>query len=109
MRAGVGNRTPHSPEVRIVEQPNVITPSILSADFARLGDEMRRVSVAGAGRLRFDVMGEAGAVAGCVRTDNIRRTTEAGADTFVAGSAIFGRRDYARVSTALRAEIIGDT
>ena len=92
-----------------MEQPNVITPSILSADFARLGDEMRRVSVAGAGRLRFDAMGEAGAVAGCVRTDNIRRTTGAGAETFVAGSAIFGRRDYARVSTALRAELIGDT
>ena len=93
-----------------MEQPNVITPSILSADFARLGDAMRSVLAAGADRVRFDVMGEAEeAFAGCVGTDNIRRTTGAGADTFVAGSAIFGRRDYARVSTALRAELIGDT
>ncbi len=92
-----------------MEQPNVITPSILSADFARLGDAMRSVLAAGADRVRFDVMGEAEeAFAGCVGTDNIRRATEAGADTFAAGSAIFGRHDYAQIGTALRAELIGD-
>ncbi len=92
-----------------MEQSNVITPSILSADFARLGDAMRSVPAAGADRVRFDVMGEAEvAVAGCVGTDNIRRATEAGADTFAAGGTIFGRRDYAQVGTALHAELIGD-
>ncbi len=53
-RAGVGNHTPHSLEVRIVKQPNVIAPSILSADITRLGDEMRSVLAAGADRVRFD-------------------------------------------------------
>ncbi len=91
-----------------MEQPNVIAPSILSAAYTRPGDAMRSVPAAGADRVRFDVMGEAEAFAGCVGTDSIRRATEAGADTFAAGSAIFGRRDYAQVGTALRAEPIGD-
>ena len=92
-----------------MEQSNVITPSILSADYTRLGDAMRSVPAAGADRVRFDVMGEAEeAFAGCVGADNIRRATEAGADTFAAGDTIFDRRDYAQVGTALRAELIGD-
>src|SRR5579862_4255235 len=33
-----------------------IAPSILSADFARLGDEIRRVEAAGADLIHFDVM-----------------------------------------------------
>ena len=33
-----------------------IAPSILSADFARLGDEVRRVEEAGADLIHFDVM-----------------------------------------------------
>src|SRR5579863_558485 len=33
-----------------------IAPSILSADFARLGDEIRRVEAAGADMIHFDVM-----------------------------------------------------
>src|SRR5512134_2585520 len=33
-----------------------IAPSILSADFARLGDEVRAVEAAGADLLHFDVM-----------------------------------------------------
>ncbi len=91
-----------------MEQSNVITPSILSADYTRLGDAMRSVLAAGADRVRFDVMGEAEAFAGCVGTDSIHRATEAGADTFAAGGTIFGRCDYAQVGTALRAELIGD-
>jgi ribulose-phosphate 3-epimerase len=44
-------------------------------------------------------------VDGGIKTDNIRRVADAGADTFVAGSAIFGQRDYAAVIAAMRAEL----
>ena len=38
-------------------------------------------------------------------TGNIRAIAEAGADTFVAGSAIFGAPDYAAVIAGMRAEL----
>jgi ribulose-phosphate 3-epimerase len=44
-------------------------------------------------------------VDGGIKTDNIRRVADAGADTFVAGSAIFGARDYKAVIDAMRAEL----
>jgi ribulose-phosphate 3-epimerase len=44
-------------------------------------------------------------VDGGIKTDNIRRVADAGADTFVAGSAIFGRPDYKSVIDAMRAEL----
>ncbi|HRL20719.1 ribulose-phosphate 3-epimerase [Alcaligenes sp. SDU_A2] len=42
---------------------------------------------------------------GGVKVDNIREIRAAGADTFVAGSAIFGKPDYAQVIGELRAQI----
>ncbi|WP_345252331.1 ribulose-phosphate 3-epimerase [Pigmentiphaga soli] len=42
---------------------------------------------------------------GGVKTDNIAQIRAAGADTFVAGSAIFGKPDYAKVIAELRAQI----
>jgi ribulose-phosphate 3-epimerase len=44
-------------------------------------------------------------VDGGIKVDNIGRVAAAGADTFVAGSAIFGSRDYAATVRAMRAEI----
>jgi ribulose-phosphate 3-epimerase len=44
-------------------------------------------------------------VDGGVKTDNIGSIAAAGADTFVAGSAIFGSPDYAATIAAMRAEI----
>ena len=41
-------------------------------------------------------------VDGGIKADNIRRVADAGADTFVAGSAIFGQRDYRQVIDAMR-------
>lgn len=42
---------------------------------------------------------------GGVKVDNIREIAAAGADTFVAGSAIFGAQDYKATIAAMRAEI----
>ena len=44
-------------------------------------------------------------VDGGIKVDNIRRVADAGADTFVAGSAIFGQPDYRSVIDAMRAEL----
>lgn len=97
-----------------MEQSNVITPSILSADYTRPGDAMRSVPAAGADRVHFDVMGEAGTFAECTEAHSAlpsarpgRAEAEAGTGT-LAGSAILGRRDCAQVITVLRAELIGD-
>jgi ribulose-phosphate 3-epimerase len=45
---------------------------------------------------------------GGVKIDNIAAIAAAGADMFVAGSAIFGTEDYAATIAALRAELPGD-
>jgi pentose-5-phosphate-3-epimerase len=154
-----------------------IAPSILSADFARLGEEVRNVVAAGADIIHFDVMdnhyvpnltigplvcqairphvqvpidvhlmvkpvdriipdfAKAGAniitfhpeasehidrarrkidesgrdimleVDGGIKADNIAAAAAAGADTFVAGSAIFGKPDYKGVIDAMRVEL----
>lgn len=42
---------------------------------------------------------------GGVKVDNIREIAEAGADTFVAGSAIFGNDDYQSTISAMRNEL----
>jgi ribulose-phosphate 3-epimerase len=44
-------------------------------------------------------------VDGGIKVDNIRQVADAGADTFVAGSAIFGKPDYKGVIDAMRAEL----
>ncbi len=44
-------------------------------------------------------------VDGGIKVDNIRRVANAGADTFVAGSAIFGAADYRSVIQAMRREL----
>ncbi len=44
-------------------------------------------------------------VDGGIKVDNIRRVADAGADTFVAGSAIFGKPDYAAVIRDMRAAL----
>lgn len=44
-------------------------------------------------------------VDGGVKVDNIAQIARAGADTFVAGSAIFGKKDYAQQITAMRQQL----
>jgi ribulose-phosphate 3-epimerase len=59
-------------------------------------------------RARIDAQIQAGGravmleVDGGVKVDNIAAVASAGADTFVAGSAIFGSRDYAATIAAMR-------
>jgi len=48
-------------------------------------------------------------VDGGVKVDNIGAVASAGADTFVAGSAIFGTRDYPATIAAMRREIAAAT
>ena len=58
-------------------------------------------------RKRIDVCGKdiRLEVDGGIKVDNIRRVADAGADTFVAGSAIFGNSDYQSVVSAMRSEL----
>ncbi len=66
-------------------------------------DKLRRV------RDRIDRCGRAVRleVDGGIKTGNIAEAARAGADTFVAGSAIFGAGDYAATIAAMRAELGG--
>ena len=61
-------------------------------------DKLRRV------RARIDACGKAVRleIDGGVKADNIAAIAAAGADTFVAGSAIFGARDYAATIRAMK-------
>lgn len=68
-------------------------------------DKLRRV------RERIDASGKPIRleIDGGVKPDNIGAIAAAGADTFVAGSAIFGKPDYRAVVDAMRAEIAAAT
>ena len=46
-------------------------------------------------------------VDGGIKAENIRRVADAGADTFVAGSAIFGKPDYKAVVNQMRQALAG--
>ena len=58
-------------------------------------------------RKRIDALGREIRIEvdGGIKVDNIRDAAEAGADTFVAGSAIFGSEDYAATILAMRKEL----
>ena len=61
-------------------------------------EKARRIIEASGRDIRLEVDGG-------IKVDNIREVAKAGADTFVAGSAIFGKSDYASVIAAMRAEL----
>ena len=60
--------------------------------------EARRMIAASGREIRLEIDGG-------VKVDNIGEIAAAGADTFVAGSAIFGSDDYAATIAAMKAEI----
>ena len=61
-------------------------------------EKLRRLIEASGRDIRLEVDGG-------IKTDNIRSVADAGADTFVAGSAIFGQPDYRAVIAAMRAKL----
>ncbi|MCC7462137.1 MAG: ribulose-phosphate 3-epimerase [Gammaproteobacteria bacterium] len=62
--------------------------------------EVRRRAMAGGRDVRVEVDGG-------IKADNIAAVAAAGADTFVAGSAIFGSKDYAATIAAMRRAVAG--
>jgi len=65
---------------------------------------VRRIVDAAIARTGREILLE---VDGGVKTDNIAAVAAAGADTFVAGSAIFGTKDYKATIARMRAELAG--
>jgi len=73
----------------------------IASALAKLAAVRERITASGrAIRLEID---------GGVKVDNIGAIAAAGADTFVAGSAIFGAKDYAATIRQMRAEIAAAT
>jgi ribulose-phosphate 3-epimerase len=71
--------------------------SFLPSALTKLRQVRKKIDESGLGiRLEID---------GGVKTDNIREIKAAGADTFVAGSAIFSQSDYKKVIDDMRAEL----
>ncbi|MFA5983375.1 MAG: ribulose-phosphate 3-epimerase [Methylococcaceae bacterium] len=71
--------------------------SFISSALDKLQQVRRKIDASG-----FDIRLE---IDGGVKVDNIRKIKEAGADTFVAGSAIFGKPDYKATIDQMRAEL----
>ena len=68
--------------------------SFIDSALRKIEDVRKRIIASGKDiRLEVD---------GGIKVDNIRRVADAGADTFVAGSAIFGKPDYKAVVDAMR-------
>jgi len=75
--------------------------AFIESSLAKLREARRMIDASG-NEIRLEIDGG-------VKTDNIRRIAAAGADTFVAGSAIFGSSDYAATIAKMRAEIAAAT
>lgn len=71
--------------------------SFIPSALDKLREVRKRIDASG-----FDIRLE---IDGGVKVDNIRAIKEAGADTFVAGSAIFGKPDYKKVIDEMRVEL----
>jgi len=71
--------------------------SFIDSALRKIEQARRRIEASGKDiRLEVD---------GGIKADNIARVAAAGADTFVAGSAIFGRPDYKAVIDSMRAQL----
>jgi len=71
--------------------------SFIDSALRKIADVRKRIDACGKDiRLEVD---------GGIKTDNIRLVADAGADTFVAGSAIFGKPDYKAVIDQMRSAL----
>ena len=71
--------------------------SFIDSALRKVADARQRIDACGKDiRLEVD---------GGIKADNIRKVADAGADTFVAGSAIFNAKDRLAVVSAMRAEL----
>mgnify|MGYP001183531517 CR=1 FL=1 len=77
--------------------PGFAGQQFLAAVLPKIEEVHRRVRASGR-EIRIEVDGG-------IRTDNIAAVARAGADTFVAGSAIYGSSDYGATIRAMRAAI----
>jgi ribulose-phosphate 3-epimerase len=81
--------------------PGFAGQSFIPGALRKLADVRRRISASGREvRLEID---------GGVKVDNVAEIARAGADTFVAGSAVFTSSDYGATIRAMRAEIARGT
>ena len=80
-----------------VREPRVWRSNFHPFSAHKLSDARRLIDESG-----LDIRLE---VDGGIKISNIRQVADAGADTFVAGSAIFGSEDYAQTIAEMRAEL----
>jgi ribulose-phosphate 3-epimerase len=73
--------------------------AFIPSSLAKLQQVRQRISASGR-EIRL-------AIDGGVKIDNAGSIARAGADTFIAGSAIFGAADYGQAIAAIRREIQG--
>ena len=81
--------------------PGFAGQQFIPTTLRKLADARARIRASGR-EVRLEVDGG-------IKTDNIGAAAAAGADTFVAGSAIFGSRDYAQTIREMRRQIGGVT
>jgi ribulose-phosphate 3-epimerase len=80
--------------------PGFAGQQFIPTSLRKLGDARARIAASGR-EVRLEVDGG-------IKVSNIRAVAQAGADTFVAGSAIFGSRDYGQTIRDMRSQIDGD-
>jgi len=80
--------------------PGFAGQQFIPTSLRKLADARARIA-AGGREVRLEVDGG-------IKVSNIRAAARAGADTFVAGSAIFGSPDYGQTIREMRAQIDGD-
>ena len=81
--------------------PGFAGQQFIPTTLRKLADARARI-VASGREVRLEVDGG-------IKTDNVAAAAAAGADTFVAGSAIFGSRDYAETIRQMRRQVGGIT